>query len=106
MIGVTKLQLEQARNATPINYLLDGFDYAFNDPFSLKGYELDKLPTSVFFNKKKKATTLLFDDEVFVVKCDTKDTYNKRIGFLEAYFQAHSGMSKTQANKFLRELVE
>ena len=83
------------------NHSLGGLAYILYE-----SHKLDKLPTSVFFNKKKKATTLLFDDEVFVVKCDTKDTYNKRIGFLEAYFQAQSGMSKTQANKYLRELVE
>ena len=83
--------------------ILAPYSYAY---VSYESHKLDKLPTSVFFNKKKKATTLLFNDEAFVVKCDTKDTYNKRIGFLEAYFQAQSGMSKTQANKYLRKLVE
>ena len=65
-----------------------------------------ELPTQVFFNKKKKATTLLFNGKPYVVKCDSKDKYDKRIGFLEAYFQAQSGLSKTQANKYLRDIVK
>jgi hypothetical protein len=60
----------------------------------------------VYFNDKKKATTLINGDKVTVVKCGKGDKYNRRIGFLEAYFQSHSGMSKTQARKYLDELLK
>ena len=32
------------------------------------------------------------------------DEFNKRLGFLTAFFQHYSGMSKNKANKFLAEL--
>lgn len=65
-----------------------------------------KLPTNVFFNDKKKATTLMFDKDATVVKCGKDDKYSRRIGFLEAYFQATCGLSKTQAKKYLDKIVE
>lgn len=65
-----------------------------------------KLPTNVFFNDKKKATTLMFDKESTVVKCGEGDKYSRRVGFLEAYFQATCGLSKTQAKKYLDKIVE
>jgi len=68
--------------------------------------EYEKLPTSVFFNDKKKATTLMFDKEATVVKCGKDDKYSRRVGFLEAYFQATCGLSKTQAKKYLDKIVE
>ncbi len=64
------------------------------------------LPTNVFFNDKKKATTLMFDKEATVVKCGKDDKYSRRVGFLEAYFQATCGLSKTQAKKYLDKIVE
>ena len=69
-----------------------------------KGYE--QLPDNVFFNDKKKATTLMFYNEATVVKCGKGDKYSRRIGFLEAYFQATCGLSKTQAKKYLDKIVE
>ncbi len=63
-------------------------------------------PSKVFFNDKKKATTLMFGNEATVVKCGEGDKYDKRIGFLEAYFQATCGMSKNKANKYLKKIVE
>lgn len=68
------------------------------------GYE--PLPDNVFFNDKKKATTLMFDDTATVVKCGKDDKYSRRVGFLEAYFQATCGLSKTQAKKYLDKIVE
>ena len=59
-----------------------------------------------FFNDKKKATTLMFDKDATVVKCGKGDKYSRRIGFLEAYFQATCGLSKTQAKKYLDKIVE
>lgn len=62
------------------------------------------LPTKVIFNSKKKATTLLYDNKPTVVRCGEKEKFDKRIGFLEAYFKANCGLSRTQANKYLKEL--
>ena len=69
-----------------------------------EGYK--QLPDNVFFNDKKKATTLMFDDTATVVKCGKDDKYSRRVGFLEAYFQATCGLSKTQAKKYLDKIVE
>jgi hypothetical protein len=64
------------------------------------------IPTKVIFNEKKRATTLMFGNQPTVVKASEGTTYDKRIGFLEAYFQARSGLSKTKALKYLDKLVE
>ena len=66
----------------------------------------DSLPKKVQFNDKKKATTLIFRDKVVVVKARQEDKYDRRIGFLEAYFQATSRMSKTKALKYLNDIVK
>jgi hypothetical protein len=79
------------------------------DPFfQYYHYKLsdDKLPDNVFFNDKKKATTLMFGKEATVVKCGKDDEYSRRIGFLEAYFQATCGLSKTKAKKYLENIVK
>lgn len=77
-------------------------------PYKLSGWGFDifsnNLPDKVFFNSKKKTTVLLKNDEITKVKCDDKEKFSKRIGFLEAYFQMTCGMSKTQALKYLEEL--
>ena len=77
-------------------------------PYKLSDWGFDifsnNLPDKVFFNTKKKTTVLLKNDEVTKVKCDDKEKFSKRIGFLEAYFQMTCGMSKTQALKYLEEL--
>lgn len=66
----------------------------------------DKLPDNVFFNDKKRATTLMFGKEATVVKCGKDDEYSRRIVFLEAYFQATCGLSKTKAKKYLENIVK
>lgn len=51
------------------------------------------------------ATVLMWDDgDKTVVKRCEDDEFNKRLGFLTAFFQHYSGMSKNKANKFLAEL--
>lgn len=51
------------------------------------------------------ATVLIWDNgEKTVVKRCEDDEFNKRLGFLTAFFQHYSGMSKNKANKFLAEL--
>ena len=64
------------------------------------------LPYKYIINKG--ATILFWDeddeDDKTIVKLSKSDKFDKRIGFLTAYFQHHSGMSKTQANKYLDNL--
>lgn len=51
------------------------------------------------------ATILIWEDgEKTVVKRCEDDEFNKRLGFLTAFFQHYCGMSKNKANKFLAEL--
>ena len=67
----------------------------------------EKLPKRYIINK---GATILFWDkdgkDKTIVKRAKDDTYNKRLGFLTAYFQYHSGLSKTKANKYLDSLEE
>ena len=84
-----------------------------NDDLDAIGYNLQSLgwlykqkpQLKVYFNDKKKATTLIDGDNVVVVKTKKGEKYNRRIGFLEAYFELKSGMSKTQKNKYLDEVT-
>ena len=51
------------------------------------------------------ATVLIWNDgEKTIVKRCEDDEFNKRLGFLTAFFQHYCGMSKNKANKFLAEL--
>lgn len=70
--------------------------------FYLKSY--NNVPDKIYFNSKKKSTVLLKDDKAYKVKCGEKEKFSKRYGFLEAYFQMTSGMSKTKALKYLEDL--
>lgn len=65
----------------------------------------NKLPSRYIINKN--ATILFWEDgsKTVVKRCED-DKYDKRLGFLIGYFQKNSGLSKTKANKFLRDLVE
>ena len=70
-----------------------------------KEVRCDKLPRRYIINKN--ATILFWEDgsKTVVKRCED-DKYDKRLGFLIGYFQKNSGLSKTKANKFLRDLVE
>ena len=63
------------------------------------------LPKRYIINK---GATILFweDGSKTVVKRGNEDEYDNVKGFLWAYFQKHSGLSKTQANKYLAELMD
>lgn len=51
------------------------------------------------------ATVLIWDNgEKTIVKRCEDDEFNKKLGFLTAFFQHYCGMSKNKANKFLAEL--
>lgn len=62
------------------------------------------LPKNYIIND---GATILFwkDGTKTVVKRSKNEKFDKRLGFLTAYFQKHCGMSKTKANKFLDNLV-
>lgn len=65
----------------------------------------NELPERYIINK---GATILFweDGSKTIVKRCKDDKYNKRLGFLTAYFQKHCGMSKNKANKYLASLEE
>lgn len=63
-------------------------------------------PIKIIFQyskETKKGATILYwnDKDKTIIKLAQGDKFNKRIGFLWAYTQKHSGMSKTKFNKFI-----
>lgn len=51
-------------------------------------------------------TTLFWKDGTkTIVKKKDEDEFDRKLGFLIAYFQKNSGLSKTQANKYLENLM-
>lgn len=78
----------------------------------LRGFGVDinkkeklKVPMPKKYIINHGATVLMWDDgDKTVVKRCEDDEFNKRLGFLTAFFQHYSGMSKNKANKFLAEL--
>lgn len=63
------------------------------------------LPKKYIINRG--ATVLFWEDGTkTVVKRAKDDEYNKIMGFLWAYFQRTSGLSRTKANEYLRGLVD
>lgn len=81
-----------------------------NIPNFLGGYGFTprnkkNLPKKYIINKG--ATVLFWEDGTkTVVKRAKDDEYNKIVGFLWAYFQKTSGLSRTKANEYLRGLVD
>lgn len=66
---------------------------------------VNQLPEKYIINKN--ATILFWGDESkTVIKRNITDEYDKKLAFLIAYFQKHSGLSKTQANKYLNSLAD
>lgn len=66
---------------------------------------VERLPKKYIINKD--ATVLFWEDGTkTVVKRAKDDEYNKILGFLWAYFQKTSGLSKSKANEYLRNLVD
>ena len=84
-------------------YIGQLFTYA-GEPFVRKS-DGNNLPKRYIINK---GATILFwkDGTKTIVKRCKDDEYNKRLGFLTAYFQKHCGMSKNKANKYLASLEE
>lgn len=73
------------------------------DSFGIDDSKNVPMPKKYIINKG--ATVLIWDNgEKTVVKRCEDDEFNKRLGFLTAFFQHYCGMSKNKANKFLAEL--
>ena len=84
----------------PFEFGFGGFRYSYTDNYN-------NLPKKYVINKKKKTTVLLWKDGTkTIVKVSKNDKYDKKLGFLTAYFQKHSGLSRNKANKYLDELEE
>ena len=68
------------------------------------GAKNNKLPKHYIINEN--VTVLIWEDgtKTIVRRCKDEE-FNKRLGFLTAYFQKHCGLSKSKANKFLANLV-
>ena len=74
---------------------------------SLRTMNMLERAKSIKFDEVNKATIVRWDDnDKTVVRASKDDTYDKMFGVLLAYFQKTSGMSKTQANKFLESITE
>ena len=57
----------------------------------------------IIFNGK--ATIVTWEDNTkTVVKCSANDTFDKEKGFLMAFFQKQTGMTKTKVSKFFNNL--
>lgn len=65
------------------------------------------IPEKVIFNEKKKTTVLLWEDgDKTIVKTCKEDKFDKKVGFLTAYFQKQCGLTKNKANKYIDELIK
>lgn len=72
--------------------------------FLNKVAKIDKLERYII----NKDATILFwkNGDKTIVKKTKDDKFDKRLGFLYAWFQATSGLSKRKANDFLENLEE
>ena len=117
------LKLKIDPRVRPYHLLIVGeednmFDYIRNDIDSLDAYRyavegkrgagksnkvLTPLPTRYIVND---GAVILFwsDGDKTIVKRAEDDNFDPVKGFLWAYFQKHSGLSKTKANKYLRNI--
>lgn len=128
-VGNSRIYCSKDNEDSLIGKILDiSFEHSMYNPeimdFNVGGkiltterMNIDKVYINGINNKVKKvpmpkkyiinhgATVLMWDDgDKTVVKRCTDDEFNKRLGFLTAFFQHYSGMSKNKANKFLAEL--
>lgn len=89
----------------PISYsdLDKSYVYRLDTRTLINKFKDARLPERYIINKE---AAILFwkDGTKTIVKRAEDDSFNPRIAFLTAYFQAHSGMSKTKANKYLKDL--
>ena len=61
----------------------------------------------IIFNDKKRTTVVLWKDGTkTIVKASDNDTFDRRVGYLMAFYHKNCGLSKTKANKYIDSLCE
>jgi RNase P subunit RPR2 len=92
-------------NCSDRRQLEELFDPDLREFLNLENEVNEILPTRYIINDD---ATILFwsDGDKTIVKKTKNDTYDKRLGFLYAYFQKTSGLSRSKANKYIENLVE
>lgn len=102
--GNDVLSVRQSNNMEPFD--ISALKYYLVDNKYIDEIENKKrIPTKYIINKN--ATILFWDNgDKTIVKRAEGDEYNKILGFLWAYFQHTSGLSKSKANDYLRALVD
>lgn len=91
-IGKNLFDIEAVMN--PINFGMDWFCGTHKEAIMPERYIINDGATVLFWKDGTKT----------VVKRSKDDEFNPRLGFLTAYFQKNSGLSRTKANKFLDNL--
>lgn len=92
-------------NCSDRRQLEELFDPDLREFLNLENKVNANLPLRYIINDD---ATILFwsDGDKTIVKKTKNDTYDKRLGFLYAYFQKTSGLSRSKANKYIENLVE
>lgn len=63
------------------------------------------LPSKVNFHPDQKATVVYFGKDKVVTRASDDDEFDPTFGFLLAYFQYHSGLTKKKANDYIHSLT-
>ena len=103
IIGVDKKTLEPTSIITQSPLSIEEYSKAIFELYG--GYKpiITLLPDRCI--QSKGATILFWGEEKTVVKCSKDDSFNKAYGFLMAYFKKTSGLSRTQASKFISKMI-
>lgn len=109
-LEVNKENVERIDNMSNNNIIWTTYIKTYNDSWELlttrnnkKNIKEDK----VIFNDNKKTTVVLWKDGTkTIVKASSNDKFDRRVGYLTAFYQKHCGMSKTKANKYIDSLEE
>lgn len=96
--GINSIDLNDVtgKGWVPFDPFIGTFRYDIPKTISL-------LPDEVFFQDDKETVVLKKGNKVHVVS-NHDDEYDRVYGFLLAFFQMNSGLSKTKANKYLESL--
>lgn len=89
------------------NIRIDGqdIDITASKVYNPNQIKYGEMPEKYIINRN---ATILFwkDGTKTIIKKTSADEYNKKLAFLIAYFQKNSGLSKSQANKYLDNLKD
>lgn len=94
-------------NNVELNYITGSGWVTFDPVTGILKHEpakaLSLLPDAVFFQDDKETVVLKKGNKTHVVS-NHDDEYDRVYGFLLAFFQMNSGLSKNKANKYLESL--